>query len=130
MNEARDFYTKLTNKTYHAFFAVEAQCSYRALLEMENQCICAGSAMLYARRLLNEEADDTFRPRPDLSSFVFTLALHPSKSVILVHWAECMLDKQVTYHSHVIESYDFFREDSFEELGQDLNNVLDWGVSI
>jgi len=128
INKSRSKFTNLSNKIYHAFFAVEAKCENGLLAEAENQCVRAGTAMVHARRQFNQEADNRLRLGPDLSSFAFSLALHPSKAHMFVHWAECLSETKTVYHSHFIDTYDLAKHALFNELRHDINNVLDWGI--
>lgn len=66
-------------------------------------------------------------PRPDMSSFVFSLAVAPITAIMSVHWAEEKSEQTTVWHMTDLETYSLRRPDDYIMLRRDTDNVLDWG---
>ncbi len=66
----------------------------------------------------------------DAGSISFSLTMAPTEAVMYVHWGEQQTDGLVNYHMQMITQYRFREGLDAKELHRDMDNVLDWGVSI
>lgn len=140
---------------YGVFFAIEAKCMNASIEEAENQCLRSGCAMVSTSRRLNQAANrarraaapasappsssaplptpspSTLYPKADMNSFAFTLAVGSQYANMFVNWAlETDSDQSVQWHMHWLQGYSFRKPDDLNQLHHDMNNVLDWGLSV
>lgn len=66
-------------------------------------------------------------PRPDMSSFAFSLAVAPITAIMSVHWAEERSSDTVVWHMTDLEMYSLRKLEDYAVLRHDIDNVLDWG---
>ena len=143
-------------KLYDIFLSFDAKCMNVPIDEAENQCTRSGCAMVQTRRRLNKAANPPRKsavkssslaststcipkssstqvyPRADVESFAFTLAIGSQGANMFVNWALEMdaNDKDnVQWHMHKLRVYSYFNLDDLAQLHQDINNILDWGLT-
>ena len=124
-------YSEVSPGICFAFFAAEFKGSGGTMEEAEIQACRGGAAMVNAVRELAKVAKTQKKDAgADMSSFAFTLAMVPISAFLHVHWAEVVPGKQTVYHMHKISSYDLTEAETYPVLRRDLNNILDWGLSV
>ena len=143
----------------HPFFVVENKSAQDPIEDAENQAIRSGAALVEARRQLENNArpvGETEKEGIDMNSFAFSCCWVPQYANIFVHWHELRkaeplnnpfdkptnefdgedraIEQSDTYssiwHMNLIQGYTFSREGDMKEFRRDIDNILDWGVSL
>lgn len=143
----------------HPFFVVENKSAQDSIEDAENQAIRSGAALVEARRQLENNArpvDEIEKEGIDVNSFAFSCCWVPQHANIFVHWHELRKDEPLNnpfdkpanepsgddraieqldtyssiWHMNLVQGYTFNREGDLKEFRRDINNILDWGVSL
>jgi len=113
------------------FFAAEFKGAGGVPEEVELQACRVGAAMVDAIRGLNKFAGlEKKDAGADMSSFAFTLTMIPSSARMQVHWAQIVPGEPNIYHMHTIGRYWLDIGRDYKDIRRDLNNILDWGLSV
>lgn len=150
---------KMAESLRHPFFVVENKSAQDPIEDAENQAIRSGAALVEARRQLENNArpvGETEKAGIDTNSFAFSCCWVPQYANVFVHWHELRKDEPLhnpfdkpanevagddggielpeTYssiwHMNLIQGYTFSREEDMKEFRRDIDNILDWGVSL
>ncbi|KAL8883071.1 MAG: hypothetical protein Q9198_000016 [Flavoplaca austrocitrina] len=143
----------LAKAMYLPFSSLDGKGVRHGIEEAETRCARTGSAMVFhllqfldflsaklaeAQKTTSASSGPTI-PQPaapsihsesqvDESAIAFTIAFHPSKVHLFVHFAEIPMDKPTCYHMLDVGSYDFKKGEDIALLGKHINNILDWGL--
>ncbi|KAL8649961.1 MAG: hypothetical protein Q9210_004103 [Variospora velana] len=134
-NRAATQWAQLSATCWHSFLLFESQCGENTTIELaEVRALRAGSALVKANQQLKAEAGmfDFEERHDDESTIVFSFCLTPSLCKLYVHWASVEYDGddcRVDYHMQQILRYLPDEQDSWINMRQDLERILDWGTS-
>ncbi|KAL9034134.1 MAG: hypothetical protein Q9180_005576 [Flavoplaca navasiana] len=143
----------LAKAMYLPFASLDGKGVMHGIEEAETQCARTGSAMVFhllqflnflsaklaeAQKTTSPSSGSTI-PQPaapgilsesqvDESAIAFTIAFHPSKVHLFVHFAETRVDGPTCYHMLDVGSYDFKKGEDIALLRKHINNLLDWGL--
>ena len=136
----------LAKAMYLPFSSLDGKGVLHGIEEAETQCARTGSAMVYhllqflyflsaklaeAQKTTSASSGPTIphsESQVDESAIAFTIAFHPSKVHLFVHFAETPMDKPICYHMLDVSSYDFKKGEDIALLRKHINNILDWGL--
>lgn len=123
--------TRAARSVYHTFFIIEFKSFTGVMAEAQLQARRSGACLMSCLRrfknlagILNEATSQ------DNGSFVFSLAMIPIYAELNIHWAVLEPNGKVTYHMHLLKAYLLTDAEHVINLRRDVDNVLDWGLSI
>ncbi|KAI4140664.1 MAG: hypothetical protein LQ341_003755 [Variospora aurantia] len=134
-NRAATQWAQLSALCWHSFLLFESQCGENTTIELaEVRALRAGSALVKANQQLKAEAGmfGLGGRHHDESTIVFSFCLTPSLCKLYVHWASIEYvgdESQVNYHMQQTQRYLPDEQDSWINMRQDLERILDWGTS-
>ena len=150
---------KMAESLRHPFFVVENKSAQDPIEDAENQAIRSDAALVEARRQLENSVrpvGEMDEEGIDMNFFAVSCCWVPQHANVFVHWHELRKDKSLNnpfddptneragddgaifqphtyssiWHMNLIQRYTFSREEDMKEFRRDIDNILDWGVSL
>ena len=140
---------QLGRQLFFPFLTADLKTRELPAAEAENQCMRAGSSMVWNLYQLNTIYSDSQTQLPDIStkevrsadpntdtstpdpkSIAFTVALTPNHTTLHVHWLEIWSNGAIYHHTTPLRHYSlqYGFDDQTRDFQRHLSNVLDWGL--